>query len=181
MDKGQSRQVGFLQGAFGLVLRYRRHSFRTLILPDKGKLYASLPEESRDHLYYRLYYQLLRGAIEPENRYRVFMDLKDTRGRQKRKELEQILHRDANDIDGRVIENLQHVHSHHVRLLQVCDLLLGAVGFARREEHKQESKAKRSIVEQIEDKLGQSLEMDTPPDTEKMSILTWHDKEGILL
>jgi len=156
-------------------------AFRTLILPDKQRLYAALPDDSRDFLYYRLYYQLLRGAIEPENRYRVFMDLKDTRGRQKRKELEQLLHQDADDDDGNVIQTLQHVHSHDIRLLQICDLLLGAVGFARRDQQPNESKAKRAIVSLIEDRLGQSLTMDTPPGTEKINLLTWHDQEALLL
>jgi len=156
-------------------------SFRTLILPDKQRLYAALPDESRDYLYYRLYYQLLRGAIEPENRYRVFMDLKDTRGREKRKQLEQLLHQDADDDDGKIVENLQHVRSHHVRLLQVCDLLLGATGFARREQQAKESTAKRALVSAIEEKLGQSLTMDTPPGTERINLLTWHDREALLL
>ena len=156
-------------------------SFRTLILPDKQRLYAALPDDSRDFLYYRLYYQLLRGAIEPENRYRVFMDLKDTRGRQKRKELEQILHQDADDDDGKVIQSMQHVHSHDIRLLQICDLLLGAVGFARREQKPGESKAKRALVSLIEERLAQPLTMDTPPGTEKINLLTWHDREALLL
>jgi type I restriction-modification system DNA methylase subunit len=155
--------------------------FRTLILPGKQKLYAALPDESRDYLYYRLYYQLLRGAIEPENRYRIFMDLKDTRGRQKRKELEHILQEDADDTGKEVIKNLQHVHSHEIRLLQLCDLLLGAVGFANREKQPDESKAKRALVSMIEEKLGQPLTMDTPPGSEKISIITWHDREALLL
>jgi type I restriction-modification system DNA methylase subunit len=156
-------------------------SFRTLILPDKQRLYAALPAESRDYLYYRLYYQLLRGAIEPENRYRVFMDLKDTRGREKRIQLEELLHQDAADDDGKIVENLQQVHSHHVRLLQVCDLLLGATGFARREQQANESTAKRSLVSAIEEEIGQPLTMDTPPGTEKINLLTWHDREALLL
>ncbi len=156
-------------------------SFRTLILPDKQRLYTALPAESRDYLYYRLYYQLLRGAIEPENRYRVFMDIKDTRGREKRIQLEQLLHQDADDDDGKIVENLQHVHSHHVRLLQVCDLLLGAAGFARRERQANESTAKRALVSAIEEELGQSLTTDTPPGTEKINLLTWHDREALLL
>lgn len=156
-------------------------SFRTLILPDKQRLYAVLPDESRDYLYYRLYYQLLRGAIEPENRYRVFMDLKDTRGREKRKQLETVLQQDADDEKGKIVENLQHVHSHDVRLLQVCDLLLGAVGFAHRGQQPNESTAKRALVFAIEEKLGQSLTIDTPPGTEKIDLLTWHDREALLL
>jgi len=156
-------------------------SFRTLVLPDKQRLYAALPDGGRDYLYYRLYYQLLRGEIEPENRYRIFMDIKDTRSREKRIQLEQLLHQDANDDDGKIIENIQHIQSHHVRLLQVCDLLLGAVGFARRDPQSNESAAKRAMVSAVEETLGQPLTMDTPPGTEKINLLTWHDREALLL
>lgn len=155
--------------------------FRALALPDKQRLYAALPPESRDALYYRLYYQLLRTTIEQENRYRVFIDLKDTRGREKITHLIQILRDDANDPYGRSVESLQHVHSHEIKLLQVCDLLMGAVGFARRPVAENESPAKRKLVEFIENRLGYPLTSDSPPGEEKCSIITWHDPDALLL
>ena len=174
-------KVDFYKALISWFFDFEGVSFRALILPDKQRLYAALPDESRDDLYYRLYCQLLRGAIEPENRYRVFMDLKDTRGREKRKQLEEYLRRDLDDEDGNVVENLQHIHSHHVRLLQVCDLLLGATGFARREQQADESTAKRALVSLIEERLGQPLTMDTPQGTEKINLLTWYNREALLL
>ena len=156
-------------------------AFRALALPDKQRLYAAIPPESRDALYYRLYYQLLRGAIEQENRYRVFIDLKDTRGREKIAHLTELLRADANDPYGKSVESLQHVHSHEIRLMQVCDLLLGAVGFARRPVAPNESPAKRALVRFIEERLGYPLTNDSPPGEEKCSIITWHDPDALLL
>jgi len=156
-------------------------TFRALALPDKQRLYAAIPPESRDALYYRLYYQLLRGAIEQENRYRVFIDLKDTRGREKIAHLTDLLRADANDPYGKSVESLQHVHSHEIRLMQVCDLLLGAVGFARRPVAPNESPAKRALVRFIEERLGYPLTNDSPPGEEKCSIITWHDPDALLL
>jgi hypothetical protein len=155
--------------------------FRALALPDKQRLYAALPPESRDALYYRLYYQLLRTTIEQENRYRVFIDLKDTRGREKITHLTEILRADANDPYGKSVESLQHVHSHEIRLLQVCDLLMGAVGFARRPAADNESPAKRQLVSFIEDRVGYHLTSDSPSGEEKCSIITWHDPDALLL
>jgi len=154
-------------------------TFRCLALPDKQRLYAALPEESRDFLYYRLYYQFLRGALEPENRYRAFLDLKDTRGREKIAELKSRLAADADDV--RALQSLQHIRSHEVRLLQVTDLLLGAVGFARRPVAEKESPAKRALVKFLEDKLGHTLTADSPPGATKASIATWHDPDALLL
>ncbi len=156
-------------------------TFRALELPDKQRLYAALPAETRDALYYRLYYQLLRMAIEQENRYRVFIDLKDTRGREKISHLTGVLRADANDPYGKSVESLQHVHSHEIRLMQICDLLLGALGFARRPVAANESSAKRTLVRFIEERIGHSLTNDSPPGTEKFSIITWHDPDALLL
>jgi hypothetical protein len=156
-------------------------TFRALALPDKQRLYATLPEEPRDALYYRLYYQLLRGAIEQENRYRVFLDLKDTRGSEKLAHLTGILRADADDPYGKSVENLQHVHSHEVKLLQVCDLILGAISFARRPKKDVESPAKRKLVLLIEERLGYPLTGDSPPGADKFALTTWHDPDALLL
>lgn len=154
-------------------------SFRCLVLPDKQRLYAALPEESRDFLYYRLYYHFLRSAVEPENRYRLFLDLKDTRGREKLAELKKCLAMDA--ADAKAVESIQHIRSHEVRLAQVTDLLLGAIGFARRPVADKESTAKRALVKLLEEKLGQSLTADSPPGTTKAILATWHDPDALLL
>lgn len=156
-------------------------SFRALVLPNKKRLYAALPEDSRDYLYYRLYYQLLRGAIEPENRHRVFLDLKDTRGREKIIHLTDVLRADADDPAGKAVVGLQHIRSHEVRLLQVTDLLLGAVGFARNPKAEKESPAKRAFVRSLEEHLGQPLTADTLPGAQKVALLTWHDPDALLL
>lgn len=156
-------------------------TFRALALPDKQRLYATLPVETRDELYYRLYYQLLRGAIEQENRYRVFLDLKDTRGSEKLANLTGILRADADDPYGRSVENLQHIHSHEVKLLQICDLILGAINFARRPKKDAESPAKRKLVRLIEERLGYPLTGDSPPGADKFALTTWHDPDALLL
>ena len=156
-------------------------TFCALSLPDKQRLYAALPVEPRDELYYRLYYQLLRCVIEPENRYRIFLDLKDTRGREKLAHLTEKLRTDADDPYGKSVENLQHVRSHEVKLLQVCDLLLGAINFARCRKADKESIAKRKLVGFIEEKLGYPLTADSSPGTDKFALTTWHDPDALLL
>jgi type I restriction-modification system DNA methylase subunit len=169
----------FYQALLKWFLATEDVSFRCLVLPEKQRVYAALPEASREHLYYRLYYQFLRGAIEPENRYRIFLDLKDTRGREKIAELRRLLSTDADD--AKAVETLQHIRSHEVRLAQITDLLLGAVGFARRERSEGESPAKRALVQLLEEGLGQSLRSDSPPGSTKAVIATWHDEDALLL
>jgi hypothetical protein len=171
--------LSFYETLFKWFLNAANVSFRCVILRDKQRLYSALPEASRDHLYYRLYYQFLRSAIEPENRYRIYLDLKDTRGREKIAELRKLLSTDADD--AKAVETLQHIRSHEVKLAQITDLLLGAVGFARRERQENENNAKRQLVELLENSIGHSLRTDSPPGATKVVLATWHDEDALLL
>jgi hypothetical protein len=154
-------------------------SFRCLVLPDKARTMQRLPDASRDHLYYGLYYQLLRQQLEPENRYRAFLDMKDTRGREKLSELTKLLRTDADEFSQ--LQQMQHVRSHEIGLLQITDFLLGAVGYARSIAPEQGSSAKLALVRHLEEKLGFSLDADSPPGSAKVRIATWHDSDALLL
>ena len=156
-------------------------AFRALVLPDKARLYAALPETARDHLYYRLYYQLLRSAVEPENRHRIFLDTKDTRGGRKIAKLRDLLHLDAGDSlqTAKAIQDIQLVRSHEIGLLQLTDLFLGAIAYARRGS--QTSPAKLAFIHALEEKLGSPLTADTPPGSAKFIIATEHDQDALLL
>jgi len=156
-------------------------SFRALVLPDKARLYAALPDTARDHLYYRLYYQLLRAAVEPENRHRIFLDTKDTRGGQKITKLRDLLQLDAGDSlqTAKAIRDIQLVRSHEIGLLQLTDLFLGAIAYARRGS--QSSPAKLAFISALEEKIGSPLTADTPPGSAKFLIATEHDQDALLL
>ncbi|MFA6568618.1 MAG: DUF3800 domain-containing protein, partial [Victivallales bacterium] len=154
-------------------------SFRVLILPDKQDICQKLPEQCRDDLYYRLYYQLLSGEIDEDDRYRIFIDIKDTRGREKVRHLKDVLRKDAGDLIGQTIRDVQITRSHEVRLMQVNDLLLGAVGYARK--GLKSSSAKCGLVREFEKMLGHSIKADTPPGIEKVTIITCHDGDALLI
>lgn len=154
-------------------------SFRCLVLPDKTRTMQRLPDASRDHLYYGLYYQLLRQQLEPENRYRAFLDMKDTRGREKLAELTKLLRTDADEFSQ--LQQMQHVRSHEIGLLQITDFLLGAVGYARSIAPEPGSPAKLALIRHLEDKLGFPLTADSPPGSSKARIATWHDSDALLL
>lgn len=156
-------------------------SFRALVLPEKARLYAALPETARDHLYYRLYYQLLRGAVEPENRFRIFLDTKDTRGREKISKLRDLLNRDSGDSlqTAKAVQDIQLVRSHEIGLLQLTDLFLGAIAYARRGS--QSSPAKLAFIRALEEKIGSPLTADTPPGSSKLQIATEYDQDALLL
>lgn len=154
-------------------------TFSCLVLPDKQATFQRLPDASQDHLYYSLYYQLLRQELEPENRYRAFLDMKDTRGRQKLQELTRLLKTDAGELSQ--LERMQHVRSHEIGLMHIADFLLGMVGFARSRADGGGSQAKRALVQRMQDQIGYPLTSDSPPGSTKMRVATWYDSDALLL
>jgi hypothetical protein len=150
-------RLDFYRAILDWFLDQKDVAFHSLILPDKQKIFARLPDAKRDEIYYSLYYELLKNTIAPGNGYRAFLDIKDTRGREKIKELGEILAMNYPSLTAEERPTLQHVHSDEIRLLQLTDLLLGAVGFAHRPRTPQDSPAKLALVAWLEEKLEQKL------------------------
>lgn len=150
-------RLDFYQSIFEWFLNQKDVDFRCLILPDKQKIFARVPDAKRDEIYYSLYYELLKNTIAPGNGYRAFLDIKDTRGREKIKELGSILAMNYPSLAPEERPKLQHVHSDEIRLLQLTDILLGAVGFAHRPRTPRDSPAKLALVAWLEEKLEQKL------------------------
>ncbi len=172
-------KLPFYEAALDWFLSKDALTFSCLVLPDKQATFQRLPDASQDHLYYSLYYQLLRQELEPENRYRAFLDMKDTRGRQKLKELTRLLKTDAGELSQ--LEHMQHVRSHEIGLMHITDFLLGMVGFARSRTDGEGSQAKQALVRRMEAELGYPLASDSPPGSTKMRIATWYDSDALLL
>ncbi len=146
--------------------------FHALVLPNKQQVFSRVADTKRDDIYYTLYYELLRGFQTTEQRYHAFLDIKDTRGREKLHQLKSwlALNNPALAEPGKL--ELQHVHSGEIRLLQVTDLLLGAVGYARRPRTETESPAKRALIDHLESNLALRLAHNTLPGATKFILQT---------
>src|SRR6266498_3679557 len=53
--------------------------FRALVVPDKTQLRHADFGQDHDTFYYKMYYTLLKAMLSPEERYSIFLDIKDTR------------------------------------------------------------------------------------------------------
>nr|NKB47276.1 DUF3800 domain-containing protein [Legionellales bacterium] len=54
--------------------------FRALIIPDKSSLNHSKFNHDHDTWYYKMYFDMLKVIFKPSASYRVYLDIKDTRG-----------------------------------------------------------------------------------------------------
>ena len=82
--------------------------FRALIVPDKTKLrHDAFPGQDHDSWYYKMYFDMLKVILEPQSRYRIYIDIKDTRGAEKIIKLHDVLCHNMYDFSRQVIERLQ--------------------------------------------------------------------------
>lgn len=150
--------------------------FRCLIVPDKSKLqHGSFSGQDHDSWYYKMYFTMLQVIFQPDARYRVYLDIKDTRGAQKTAKLHEVLCNNMYDFSRDVIERLQLTHSHEIEQLQLADLLIGAVSYLNREL--QNNAGKMAIVERMRQRSGYSLTRTTLLREEKVNIFRWQAAE----
>lgn len=145
--------------------------FRGLVVPDKSALDHSRFAQDHDGFYYKMWYLLLNRMISPDERYRIFIDIKDTRGQAKVAKLHEVLCNAHYDFDRSVIESIEQVHSHDVSLLQLADLLIGALGYLHRNLH--DSEAKQAVIERIRQRSRLNLDSSTLLRADKFNLFVW--------
>ena len=145
--------------------------FRGLVVPDKSALDHQRFVQTHDEFYYKMWFQLLKWLISPKQRLRVFIDIKDTRGQEKVTKLHDILCNANCDFDRSLIASVEQVHSHHVPLLQLADLMIGALAYMHRGLNS--SSAKQTVIERIQQRSGLGLKRSSLVREEKFNLFVW--------
>lgn len=145
--------------------------FRAWVIPDKSILAHEEFKQTHDDWYYKMYFYLLRNLISTDGKYRIYLDIKDTRSRMKLKKLWEVLCNANYDFSREIIERIQHVHSHDIGLMQLADVLIGAISYHARDLN--ESSAKNELVQLIKDRTGRSLTRPTLPTERKFNLYFW--------
>jgi hypothetical protein len=115
---------------------------------------------------------LLKAIIDPQFRYSIYLDLKDTRGKKKVEKLHDVLANAHYDFSRQIIEKIQVVRSHEVELVQLADLLIGAVSYINR--GLKGSPAKLGLIDRIKQRSRYSLTQTTLLREEKMNLFRWN-------
>ena len=145
--------------------------FRALIVPDKSLLRHKEYNQTHDEFYYKMYFDLLKILLSPQARYRIYLDIKDTRGGRKVEKLHDVLSNNLYDFRREIIERVQIVRSHEVEILQLADLLIGAVSYVNRAL--QSSTAKLALIERMRERSGYDLTRTTLFREEKVNLFVW--------
>ena len=145
--------------------------FRGIVIPAKGALNHEAFLQTHDDWYYKMLFRLLEVLIDPSDRYRIFLDIKDTRSAAKARKLREVLQNAHRDFEGRSVLLVQNVRSEEVELMQLADLLIGAVGYANRSLDS--SPAKLALVERIRKRSRYQLTKTTVLGERKFNLLIW--------
>lgn len=142
----------------------------------KSNLQHSKFGQTHDDWYYKMMFGLFEPMLGPENRYRIYLDKKDTRSSSKVKKLHDVLCNNLYDFNRNILERVQIVESDAVEHLQLADLLLGAVGYVNREISG--SSAKNLLIKRLRQRTGYSLTRPTLFRESKFNLFIWNGEQG---
>ena len=150
--------------------------FRALIIPDKSKLRHAEHGQTHDDWYYKMYFDMLKVILSPSAKYRIYLDIKDTRSAAKIAKLHEVLCNSLYDFSRALVERVQTVRSHEVELLQVADLLIGATAYVNRA--RSGNAGKEALIARMKERSGYALTITTLLREEKVNLFRWHASEG---
>lgn len=136
--------------------------FRAIVV-DKSRVNNTVHGQTFDDFYYKMYYQLLYHKINMEYSYNIYLDIKDTLSATKVRRLKDVL-----KLDYSSIRNVQNIRSHESLLMQVTDLLMGAISYYLRGGGN--VIAKNKLIDKIQSHSGLSLDRSTPKWKEKFNL-----------
>lgn len=148
-----------------------------VVIADKSELdFNKYYYLDHDKWYYRVYYMLLGKTLLEKNKYNIYIDIKDTCSSEKVAKLKEVLNNSYYDFTEEMICKIQHIKSHESELLQLNDLLIGAIGYKNNNLHN--STAKLEIVRYLEEMSGESLISSTNRHSEKFNLFKWVSNYG---
>lgn len=150
--------------------------FRGLVIPNKALINHEKYSQTHDDWYYKMYFNLLKTILSPRSEYNIFIDIKDTLGNEKVNKLHDVLCNNIYDFKHNIIKQVKRIQSHESILLQISDLLIGALSYMHR--GLQGNQAKISIIDRIKERSKYSLEKSTLLQEDKFNLLIWQEGWG---
>lgn len=164
-------KLGFYQALIDLFFDTPELHFRGVVIPDKTLLNHVRFGQDHDDFYYKMFFTLLKVIFVPNHQYAIYLDIKDTQSQDMVKGLHNCLCNSQYDFDRQSIQKIQQIRSHEAELLQVADLMIGALSYLHR--GLVTSAAKQTLLAQIKARSGYSLLQNTWYREDKFNLLVW--------
>lgn len=142
------------------------------IIADKTKLDHVKYNQTHDEWYYKIYWEMMKGILSPIDSYNFYVDIKDTRSYDKTQQLLCILCNSQYDFKRSIIKKIQPIRSEEVQVMQLVDILIGAVKSANSIDAISSS-AKKEVIELVKKRSGYTLTVSTLLSEKKFNIFKW--------
>lgn len=155
------KQLPFYQALIDLVLDDTEIKFKATVVQHKATLdHDTFNAGSHNTFYYKMFFYTLCDFLQEGREYRIYMDYMDTLGSEKTKTLCEVLQaKNKYNLNVRAFI----VQSYEAQLIQLCDLIIGAIAYKNRNDIEHKSEIKNQIIAYLEQKLGHELDYGSPP------------------
>lgn len=129
--------------------------FRCIVIDAKQVNMEKYNQSDSELGFYKFYYQLLTYWIENNNQYNIYTDYKINKNNDRLKDLKLILNNKSRC--ATTVSLIQAINSKESLLLQLEDVLMGAVAYKYNYGVSGEAKAKNKLIDVIENRLQTSI------------------------
>lgn len=149
--------------------------FRCLVVPDKTALDHQKYHQTHDDWYYKMYFDMLKTIFSPQDQFEIYIDIKDSNSYRKSQFLKEVCCNSIYDFSHKIIERIQPIRSEEVAIMQLVDILVGALAYENRvfPEGHNPSSSKMAVLECIKERSGYSLRRTTLYREDKCNIFIW--------
>ena len=163
-NKVASGKLDFYKSLISYFFENENMRFRTILMDSSHINLMQFHNNDAELGFYKFYYQLIHHWILDFNDYTVFVDLKTNRLPDRLVVLQRVLN--YANLSSKIV-NIQSLPSREVTLIQLTDLLTGAIN--AKFNHSTSSKAKLELIQFIEFLLKKEIAA-TPKSDEKFNI-----------
>ncbi len=150
--------------------------FRVIVI-DKTTLDHKKYNQTENDFYYKTYYEMLKYIITPENFYNIYPDIKDTNSYYYHQVMLNFLRIKIADINSRTIKKVQPIRSYEAPILQINDILIGALSYYYRNLNT--NKSKLNIINEIQRLYDGPLDQTSAYSNTKFNIFIWKSKDDL--
>jgi len=155
-------------------------NFRGYVIKYKSK-YKFKDKYDFDEFYYKCYFKMLDNILTRTDKFKIYLDTKDTRSIRRINKLKEVLRNANSNFSEKVILNkIQTIRSFESQLMQLADILIGAIIYKNRNLNT--STAKLELINFIENKFKINLSFSTLMRERKFNLFfnTSKEKNNVL-
>ena len=150
--------------------------FRVIVI-DKTKLDHEKYNQTENEFYHKAYYEMLKYIIIPGNSYNIYPDIKDTNSYYYHQVMLDYLRIKMQDTNKRTIKKVQPIRSFEAPILQINDILIGALSYHYRNLSK--NNVKLNIISEIRKLYQNDLNETSYCSNTKFNIFMWRSRDDI--